>query len=87
MLPGDGIGPEITKATTMVLDEVMKRFSWPSELSGRGDWTCCPRKTVAAFCPTMFSKPSSDATVWSSAQSHTTTILPEPREESISPRS
>jgi len=34
LIPGDGIGPEITAQTVMVLEATGLRFNWDEELAG-----------------------------------------------------
>lgn len=41
LIPGDGIGPEITEATLAVLDALQAPFQWDRQVAGMGGVTSC----------------------------------------------
>ena len=41
LIPGDGIGPEITEATLMALDALGANFAWDRQVAGMGGVNTC----------------------------------------------
>jgi isocitrate dehydrogenase (NAD+) len=41
LIPGDGIGPEITAATIEVLDALGAPFQWETQIAGQAGVTAC----------------------------------------------